>query len=162
MTTWRRDTTSVMSFIQWWSHSWSTIRISRYSSMTTPGHTLHVSRRSFAVACISVYSPDCLQYQLGRHLANRNHKPGNRQQLVAALQAEWANMPQDSLRRLIRSMCRRCTSCVEAHDDHIPCWQFCDFPIGYLYHGTTINDSVCTFYFLVRLFIYLRYTCVKV
>ena len=71
------------------------------------------------------YSPDLspiehLWDQLGRRLANRHLKPGNKQQLVAALQEEWANIPQDSIRRLIRSMRRRCTSCVQAQGGHIP------------------------------------------
>ena len=83
-------------------------------------HTARVTREYMQHENVEVlpwpaYSPDLspiehMWDQLGRRLANRNPKPGNRQQLVAALQEEWANIPQDSIRRLIRSMRRRCTS----------------------------------------------------
>ena len=106
-------------------------------------HTAHITRQYMQQENVEVllwpsYSPDVsriehLWDQLGHHLANRNPKPGNRQQLVAALQEEWANIPQDSIRRLIRSMRRCCTSYVQAHGPahggHIPYWQLCDFHI---------------------------------
>ena len=93
-------------------------------------HTARITREymqqeNVEVLPWSAYSPDLspiehLWDQLGRRLANRHPKPGNKQQLVAALQEEWANIPQDSIRRLIRSMRRRCTSCVQAQGGHIP------------------------------------------
>ena len=67
------------------------------------------------------YSPDLspiehLWDHLGRRLANRNPKSGNRQQLMAALQEEWANIPQNSIRH-DRPM--RCTPYVQANGGHI-------------------------------------------
>ena len=71
------------------------------------------------------YSPDLspiehLWDQLGRRIARRDPRPGNRDQLVAALQEEWANIPQDNIRRLVRSMRRRCTACINARGGHTP------------------------------------------
>ena len=58
--------------------------------------------------------------QLGRRIRNMNPRPLTRPQLIAALHAEWANIPQDSIRRLIRSMRRRCRACVAKHGGHTP------------------------------------------
>ena len=104
-----------------------------------------------------------LWHQLGRRLTDRNPKPGNMQQLVDALQEEWANIPQDSIRRLILSMRRRCTSCVQAHGGHILYWQLCDFHIWYHYHVTAIDDSYCAYSLLFALeclVCYQMHTCV--
>ena len=71
------------------------------------------------------YSPDMspiehLWDQLGRRIRNLNPRPLTRPQLIAALHAEWPNIPQDSIRRLIRSMRRRCRACVAQHGGHTP------------------------------------------
>ena len=71
------------------------------------------------------YSPDMspiehLWDQLGRRIRNLNPRSLTRHQLIAALHAEWANIPQDSIRRLIRSMRRRCRACVAQHGGHTP------------------------------------------
>lgn len=66
------------------------------------------------------YSPDLspienLWDQLGRRISRRTPPPRNRQELVAALQQEWENIPQNNVRRLVRSMRRRCQACVQAN-----------------------------------------------
>ena len=71
------------------------------------------------------YSPDMspiehLWDQLGRRIRNLNPRPLTRPQLIAALNAEGGNIPQDSIRRLIRSMRRRCRACVAQHGGHTP------------------------------------------
>ena len=75
------------------------------------------------------YSPDMspiehLWDQLGRRIRNLNPRPLTRPQLIAALHAEWANIPQDSIRRLIRSMRRRCRIFVAQHCGHTPSGHF--------------------------------------
>lgn len=69
------------------------------------------------------YSPDLspiehLWDQLGRRLSRRTPAPANRQQLITALQEEWESIPQDNIRRLVRSMRRRCQACVQANGGH--------------------------------------------
>uniref|UniRef100_A0A672YIL4 Tc1-like transposase DDE domain-containing protein n=1 Tax=Sphaeramia orbicularis TaxID=375764 RepID=A0A672YIL4_9TELE len=71
------------------------------------------------------YSPDLspikhLWDQLGRCVANRTPAPQNRQELVTALEEEWVNIPQDNIRRLVRSMRRCITACMNANVGHIP------------------------------------------
>lgn len=71
------------------------------------------------------YSPDLSQIehlwdQLGRRVANRTPPPQNRQEMVTALEEEWPNIPQDNLRRLVRSMRRRITACLAANGGHTP------------------------------------------
>jgi hypothetical protein len=56
--------------------------------------------------------------QLGKHVRRRPNPPITTKQLVQALVDEWDNFPQNALRRLIRSLTRRCTALVEAKDDH--------------------------------------------
>ena len=72
------------------------------------------------------YSPDLSPVEhlwdyLGRHVANRIPRPRNRNQLVQVLLDGWRQMPQDRIRRLIRSMRRRLISCVQAEGGHIRC-----------------------------------------
>lgn len=69
------------------------------------------------------YSPDLspienLWDQLGRRVSRRTPPPRNRQELVAALHQEWQNIPQDNIRRLIRSMRRRCVACIDSNGGH--------------------------------------------
>ena len=124
-------------------------------------HTTRITREYMQQENVEVlpwlaYSPDLSPIE--------HPKPENRQQLVAALQEEWANIPQDSIRLLLRSMRRRCMSCVQAHGGHIPCSQLCDFHIWNHYHVTAIEDSYCTyslFFVLECLVWYQVCTCVQ-
>lgn len=85
----------------------------------------YLGAQRFDVLPWPAYSPDLspiehLWDQLGRRVANRDPAPLNRAELVTALEEEWANIPQDNLRRLVRSMRRRVTACVNADGGHIP------------------------------------------
>ena len=70
------------------------------------------------------FSPDLspiehLWDQLGQAVRRRQPMPITLRQLENALQEEWNNIPQDRIRRLIRSMPRRCRACVAANGGHI-------------------------------------------
>ena len=55
---------------------------------------------------------------LGRRL-RENHPPAaNRDALFRQLQQEWQQIPQAELRRLLRSMGRRCQACINANGGH--------------------------------------------
>jgi hypothetical protein len=56
--------------------------------------------------------------ELGRRVSRRDNPPVNRQTLIAALQEEWNNVPQATIRNLIGSMRRRCTACLQAGGGH--------------------------------------------
>jgi hypothetical protein len=65
------------------------------------------------------YSPDeHLWDLLGQRLASRPQPPHNRLQLITALQEEWDNIPAFRIRRLVRSMRRRCAQCPAARGGH--------------------------------------------
>jgi transposase len=57
--------------------------------------------------------------QLGRAVRQGHLQSQTRQQLEAALQAEWRNIPQVCIQRLICSMPRRCRACVAGGGEHI-------------------------------------------
>ena len=57
---------------------------------------------------------------LGRRVASRQHPPITLQDLRAALQEEWTLIPQNEIDNLIRSMHRRCETCIAARGDHTP------------------------------------------
>ncbi|GFU69504.1 transposable element Tcb2 transposase [Trichonephila clavipes] len=57
---------------------------------------------------------------LGRRLAARTLPPVTIRELRLALQDEWAEMPQQLIDTLIRSMGRRCETCLAVRGDHIP------------------------------------------
>lgn len=84
-----------------------------------------LQNQRFAVLPWPAYSPDLspiehLWDQLGRRVYNRTPPPQNRQEMVTALEEERANIPQDNLRRLVRSMRRRITACLAANGGHTP------------------------------------------
>ena len=91
-------------------------------------HTARVTQEFLRQSDIDVmpwppYSPDLspiehLWDQLGRRVANRLHTPTTRPELILALNQEWARIPQHNIRTLIRSMRRRCTSCIGADGGH--------------------------------------------
>ena len=95
-------------------------------------HTARVTSEYLEVNNVEVlpwppYSPDLspiehLWDQLGRRISIRAPRPTNRQELIEALQDEWQNIPQDNLRRLVRSMRRRCQACVQANGGHTRYW----------------------------------------
>lgn len=67
------------------------------------------------------YSPDFnpiehLWDAIGRRVARRN--PQTRPQLIRFLEQEWQAFPQEDIRRLILSMRRRCTECIDARGGH--------------------------------------------
>ena len=51
---------------------------------------------------------------IGRRLHNRQHQPQTLQELEVALLEEWRVIPQETIRRLIRSMSRRCQAVIRA------------------------------------------------
>ncbi|GFX12305.1 transposable element Tcb1 transposase [Trichonephila clavipes] len=55
-----------------------------------------------------------------RRLAARTLPPVTIRELRLALQDEWAAMPQQLIDTLIRSMGRRCETCLAVRGDHIP------------------------------------------
>lgn len=69
------------------------------------------------------FSPDLspiehLWDQLGRRIAQRDNPPRTRPQLIAALTEEWNHIPQENIRRLIRSMRQRCQVTIAARGGH--------------------------------------------
>ena len=71
------------------------------------------------------FSPDLnpiehLWDQLGRAVRSRQPRPQTRQELVQALLEEWDRIPQERIRRLIRSMRPRLQACIDARGGHIP------------------------------------------
>ena len=62
--------------------------------------------------------------QLDRRLRRRQHQPHTLQQLMAALQDEWRRIPQRRIRRLIRSMPRRCLAVIAAGGGHTRYWHW--------------------------------------
>ena len=80
-------------------------------------HTSRVTTRFLKDSGIQVVdwpprSPDlnCIEHLwdlIGRNLHNRQHQPQTLQKLEDALLEEWKAIPQETIRRLIRSMSRR-------------------------------------------------------
>ena len=98
------------------------------------------------------FSPDLspiehLWDQLGRAVRQRHPQPQTRRQLKAALQAEWRNIPQVRIQRLIRSMPRRCRACVAVVGGHIRYW-FVNFDFDRchsLHNFCQLNVLTCHF-----------------
>ncbi len=55
---------------------------------------------------------------LSRRVRQRLHPPENAQNLTNALVQEWQAIPQNDIRRIIRSMPLRCQECVNARGGH--------------------------------------------
>ena len=55
---------------------------------------------------------------LARRVRQRPHPPENVQDLTNALVQEWQDIPQNVIRRIIRSMPRRCEKCLNARGRH--------------------------------------------
>lgn len=55
---------------------------------------------------------------LSRRVRRRPHPPENVQNLTNALVQEWQAIPQNDIRRIIRSMSRRCQEGVNARGGH--------------------------------------------
>jgi transposase len=55
---------------------------------------------------------------LSRRVRSRQPPPDSIRTLVDALVQEWADIPQESLRRLILSMPQRCSDCIRARGGH--------------------------------------------
>ena len=51
---------------------------------------------------------------LSRRIRQRQHPPDTLQTLIDALVQEWQAIPQNDIRRIIRSMPRRCQECANA------------------------------------------------
>ena len=85
-------------------------------------HTSRVTTRFLEDSGIQVmdWSPrsadlNCIEHLwdlIGRSLHNRQHQPQILQELKAALLEEWRVIPQETIRRLIRSMSRRCQAVI--------------------------------------------------
>lgn len=56
--------------------------------------------------------------ELDRRVRQRQPPPQSLQQLVNALQAEWANIPEQVIRNLTSSMGRRCQAVIDANGGH--------------------------------------------
>ena len=56
---------------------------------------------------------------LSCRIRQRDHPPETQQQLRAALEEEWAAVPQDQLRHYCRSMRRRITAVLDANGGHV-------------------------------------------
>lgn len=56
--------------------------------------------------------------ELQRRLSARDHQPGTRRELAAALIEEWSRIPLSRIRNLIRSFPRRCRAVVAARGGH--------------------------------------------
>ena len=92
-------------------------------------HTANVTRafledQNVALLPWPAFSPDLnpiehVWDQLGRSVAARDPPPQSRRELVTALQEEWDNIPQGRIVRLVRSMRRRCHSCMDVAGGHI-------------------------------------------
>jgi hypothetical protein len=52
--------------------------------------------------------------ELGRRIRNRQNAPITLLELENALLEEWRQIPQENIRRLIRSMPRRCAALIQA------------------------------------------------
>lgn len=52
--------------------------------------------------------------ELGRRVRRRRHPPNTRDQLIQALQEEWAAIPQAVIQRLMDSMQNRVAACIRA------------------------------------------------
>ena len=55
---------------------------------------------------------------MSRTIRQRNVAPQTVQELTAALIQVWEEIPQETIRRLIRSMPRRCRECIQARGGH--------------------------------------------
>ncbi len=55
---------------------------------------------------------------LQRRVTGRQNPPATVQALAAALREEWNGISQVSVRRLIRSMPRRCRECIQSRGGH--------------------------------------------
>ena len=55
---------------------------------------------------------------LGRRVRSRNRAPETVHELSQALIDEWNALPQQLIRRYIRSMPRRCEACIQARGGH--------------------------------------------
>jgi hypothetical protein len=74
------------------------------------------------------YSPDLnpieqLWDELGRRVAARRRHPEIRQMLIQALQEECERIPQQTIRKLVQSLRRRCVACVRARGGHTCYWK---------------------------------------
>lgn len=58
-----------------------------------------------------------------RSIRRRQVAPQTVQQLRDALTQIWEEMPQDTIRRLIRSMPRHCQACIQARGGHTRYWK---------------------------------------
>ena len=87
-----------------------------------PAHSAMDTREFLEAAGIQVMvwpacSPDlnCIEYLrdfLSRRIQNRPQQPRTLQELTEALLEEWRIIPQNAIRRLIRSMPRRCAAVI--------------------------------------------------
>jgi transposase len=76
-------------------------------------------RKMYWPACSPDMNPiEHVWDQLGKRVRRRPNPPITTEQLAQALVEEWDHFPQDALRRLIRSMPRRCTALVQARGGH--------------------------------------------
>lgn len=55
---------------------------------------------------------------LSRRIRDRNPPPTDVRTLAEALIQEWRDIPQEDIRRLIRSMPRRCRECIQCRGGH--------------------------------------------
>ena len=58
-----------------------------------------------------------------RSIRRRQVAPQTLQELTDALRQIWEDIPQDTIRRLIRSMPRRCQACIQARGGHTRYWE---------------------------------------
>lgn len=89
-------------------------------------HTARITKEFLEEAEITVmnwvpYSPDMnplehLWDELGRRVQQR--APTTRPALIRILREEWAAIPQDFIRNLVRSMRRRCQASIDAQGGH--------------------------------------------
>lgn len=57
---------------------------------------------------------------LKRKVRSRTPAPVNHNQLVDAVNAEWENIPQDTIENLISSMPRRLNAVIQSRGGHTP------------------------------------------
>ena len=55
---------------------------------------------------------------LKRAIKARNNQPATLRELGVALQEEWAAIPQDTIKKLIRSMRRLCVAVIAVNGGH--------------------------------------------